>query len=70
MPIYSWKCEQCGESIELLRSISESDEGPGPEDEQITGPCKGQEGGAHSWKRTIGAASIVRGANWGAKGSW
>lgn len=68
MPLYTWKCDKCEERIEILRSISKSDDKPDPdEDKELPAGCE------HSWKRHIGEAPQKSyGSNWGygRKGSW
>jgi NAD-dependent SIR2 family protein deacetylase len=62
MPLYQWRCEQCGQQEDTVETVEERDKPPAiPE----TDGCE------HQWIRLVGAPKTVRGPSWnGSKGNW
>lgn len=72
MPMYDWKCSECGADIAVIKPSDEGGEPPSLEDvaEQKVATCHAV--GGHQWRKVYGAVIVARGANWGygSKGNW
>jgi len=55
MPIFTYRCQECGEGFDLLQSFKETDEAK-------TLPCPREECGGTAWRvPTTFAAKVTRG---------
>ena len=65
MPMYTWKCSNCGAEEAVIRPVSQIDEPPEPAD-------SAPEGCPHAWSRIMsGKQAVVKGPSWGgSKGNW
>lgn len=70
MPLYSYKCTECKQELDVLRTFAESDIGPEPEEvetQQFKQPCP-----EHKWQKVLHKFSVTKGPGWGfgSKGNW
>lgn len=66
MPLYTWKCKNCEQQEEVLRSFDDYQVPPGVEDDRLAdSDCE------HEWERCIGKdISVQYNGNWSGKGNW
>lgn len=64
MPLYNYKCKHCGQSLEVLRRITESD--TPPTEQEVAGLSGCKEGqSSHDLERRIGPTSFqLIGGGW------
>lgn len=76
MPMYDYECEHCKQRLSIIRSITEHDALPSPEEEEgsVDSPVSYHvDRTPHRWSRILlGSPTVVKGAGWGygRKGYW
>lgn len=70
MPIFDYQCTVCQHRIDILRSITQSDEPP--MGDEIAGLPICPDPGGHVWQKIhLSAPRMMRGPSWGGgKGFW
>jgi hypothetical protein len=68
MPLYTWKDEVTGTTVDVQRVFSQSDEKPLeaelPEEKRVENPAD------RKWSKVIGVPRVAKGPGWGGKGRW
>lgn len=66
MPLFDWRCPNCGAEIALIRKPDDGAEPPSLEDvaeANIDSKCN--EPGGHQWRKVYGAVVVSYGLAWG-----
>lgn len=68
MPLYHYACKKCKYSVEIIRTMKESEEPP--TEQEITQECTSPD--SHDLERLIKSApGVMKGGSWGnGKGYW
>ena len=71
MPMYDWRCTECGADIAVIRPADNNGDMPTPEELAESKVATCNHVGGHDWRRVYGAVIVTKGPNWnGGKGAW
>ena len=75
MPQYTWSCDRCGLTVDIIRSVAAIEQEPDADDDPRAAASCYPEGlhpvPYHGWMRQVVATQPhQRGPNWGRKGNW
>lgn len=72
MPMYEWRCPECGAELSVIHTFDEGAEPPTVAEVAAAKIPACHSVGGHQWTKVYGAVVVARGPNWGdgSKGNW